>query len=316
MLPLPDFEDWLADRPHASERPPVAAAYRFADEAFREVGEAVAAHPGVVRARVLGLSGAGQPIWVFDVEDPGTPVEREILVFAGIHALEWISTEVAIDVLVEWIALPPPGVRLTVVPLLNPDGRARVEEDLRAGENRYRRGNQAKVDLNRDFEVNREAVAAWKALLPSRYHTSPAPLSQPETRALDALAADRRFDRAVSLHAFGGYLYHPWSGRWRRPPDYAEMHALGRQMEAAQAGHAYRTRQLARWGFFFRAQGTEIDHLYGRYGTSAWLIELTRSGIQPGRAGGGSFFRWYNPERSESHRARGVAAVRALALSP
>jgi hypothetical protein len=284
---------------------------------WREIADAIAAHPGVVEVEPIGTSTTGRPIWAFDVSDPGTVPTRDVLVFAGIHALEWISTEVAVDLLEEWIALPPPGVRLTVVPLLNPDGRARVERDLGAGENRYQRGNQAHVDLNRDYGVNREAVAVWRKVIPGRYSTSPAPLSQPETQALVQLAADRHFDRAASLHAFGGYLYHPWAGRWERPPDYEALHALGRAMETAQAGHAYRTRQLSRWGFFFRAQGAEIDHLYGEYGTEAWLIELTRSGLAPFREGGmSSYFRWYNPIHSEPHRARGVAALRALALAP
>ena len=51
--------------------------------------------------------------------------------------------------------------------------------------------------------------------------------------------------------------------------------ALGRAMEAAQGPRAYKTRQLSRWGFFFRAHGTEIDHLYAEYGTLSYLIELT-----------------------------------------
>ncbi|MBA2322265.1 MAG: hypothetical protein H0V89_14065 [Deltaproteobacteria bacterium] len=314
---FPDFVDWAADRIPLVDPPAMAASYRFADTAWVELAAAVRARPGTVEAYAIGESHRGEPIWAFDVSDPGTVPEREVLVFAGIHALEWISTEVALDVLHEWIALPPPGVRLTVVPILNPDGRRRVEGDLVVGANTYRRGNQGNVDLNRDFDVNREAVAVWKAVIPARYGTSAAALSQPESRALDSLANERRFDRAASLHAFGGYLYHPWSGRWARPPDYLDLHRLGREMETAQAGHAYRTRQLSRWGFFFRAHGTEIDHLYGKYGTSAWLIELTRSGLQPGKRDGmRAFFRWYNPERSTAHRQRGVAGVRALALAP
>ncbi len=317
-MPSPlDFVDWVESRPFAAEPPAVAAGYRFSDPMWQEIAAAMASHPGVARAHPIGESGNGGPIWAFDVTDPGTQATRDVLVFAGIHALEWISTEVAVDLLEEWIELPPPGLRLTVVPLLNPDGRDRVERDLLAGHNVYRRGNQQRIDLNRDFSVNREAEAVWRHVLPSRYTSSPAPLSQPETRAIDHLAAERRFDRAVSLHAFGGYLYHPWSGRWKRPADYAAFHATGRVMEAAQGGHAYRTRQLSRWGFFFRAQGTEIDHLYGEYGTSAWLIELTRSGLAPLKEGGmSSYFRWYNPIHSIAHRTRGVAAVRALALAP
>ena len=84
-------------------------------------------------------------------------------------------------------------------------------------------------------------------------------------------------------------------------------------MEAAQGPRAYKTRQLSRWGFFFRALGTEIDHLYGEYGTYAFLIELTRSGINPLKpADWKTRFRWYNPRKPTRHIDKGLAAVRAL----
>jgi hypothetical protein len=82
-------------------------------------------------------------------------------------------------------------------------------------------------------------------------------------------------------------------------------------MEAAQGGHAYRTRELSRWGFFFRAQGAEIDHLYGEYGTLAYLIELTRSGVDPLHPLQ-SYLRWYCPADPLPHVQRGVSALRAL----
>jgi hypothetical protein len=85
-------------------------------------------------------------------------------------------------------------------------------------------------------------------------------------------------------------------------------------MEAAQGAFAYRTRQLSRWGFFFRAQGTELDHLYAEHDIQTWLIEMTRSGfdIRRPRESIRSYFRWYNPTDPTRHRQRGVAALRAL----
>ena len=115
-----------------------------------------------------------------------------------------------------------------MIPLLNPDGRDKVEADLVAGRNNYRRGNEKNVDLNRDFAVNTEARAIWRFLIPGYYAHSEVPLSQPESQALDALAAREVYDRAVSLHAFGGFFYYPWSGRFSPPPDEADFMALGR----------------------------------------------------------------------------------------
>lgn len=310
----PALETWARALPNPEPVPGHAAGYRYSGAIFGQIAEWVRERPGVIEPEHIGTSAGGRPLWAFHVTEPGVPVGDQVLVLAGIHALEWISTEVAFDLLGELVALPPRGTRVTVVPLWNPDGRARVEGDLLEGRIQYRRGNERNVDLNRDFAVHREARAVWKIVIPGYYASSPAPLSQPESRAVDALLARERYDRAASLHAFGGYLYHPWSGAWRRPEDWASFVHTGRAMERAQTTGAYRTRQLSRWGFFFRAHGTELDHMYGQYGTQAWLVELTRSGfdIRRPRDSIRRVFRWYNPKNPEPHRKRGVAAMRAL----
>jgi len=310
------FTDYVATLPDAPVVE-VVGDYRFAAEDFGAVARAMAAHPGVAEAEQIGVTTAGVPVWAFHVR-PAHPT-RSVLVFAGIHAMEWISTEVATDLLVEAIAVPPPDVALTVIPLLNPDGRAKVERDLRGGHTRvYRRGNGPNVDLNRDFAVNRVARTPFRHVIPGYYETSPGALSQPESRALVALVGRERYTRAASLHAFGGYFYYPWSGRWRRPEDRADFITLGRAMEVAQGRRAYRTRQLSHWAFFFRAQGSEIDHLYGKYGTHAFLVELTRGGVRAGHLwrDAKTPFRWYNPVRRSRQVNRGLQAMRALVDTP
>ncbi len=305
---------WASTSVTADPTPEGAQGYRFTGELFSEVATAAQARPGAVTTLRLGTSHRGRPIWALQVTEPATVVEREVLVFAGLHALEWIGVEAATEWLLELIDEPPRGTRVTVVPVVNPDGRARVEADLLAGRNTYRRGNRNHVDLNRDFSAHRNESTAWQALLPRRYSTSPGPLSQPETRALEALADTIDFDVVISLHAFGGYLYHPWAGRWQRPEDWAAYVAAGRRMEEAQTAHAYRTRQLSRWGFFFRALGTELDHFAAVHGSQSWLIETTRSGWDPRRpfASVRTYFRWYNPRTPEPHSARVVAALRTF----
>jgi len=312
-----DFEEWAAQLPNPAESPGLSKDYQFTGHFFSRLAQRAAERPGVLTVEVIGKSVNQVPIVAFHVRDPVTPVSRKVLIFAGIHSLEWISTEVAVRLLEQLIDHPPEGVSVTVIPVLNPDGRARVERDLLAGENRYRRGNGKNIDLNRDFAVHRDAIAIWKAILPRRYASSPAPLSQPETRALDALAARERYHRAASLHAFGGFFYYPWSGRFARPPHHREFVALGRTMEAAMGPKAYKTKELSRWGFFFRAQGSEIDHLYGLYGTKAFLVEITRSGLNPFKPKTfKQYFRWYNPKHPEHHRDQVSRALRALINAP
>lgn len=306
-----DYLPWVETRTPAPHPEP---AYHFLADIHAEIAPLVRRSPGVVRPIELGTSLDGTPIWGFRVARVGDTPRRKLLVFANIHALEWVPSEVALAFLEEIAAFPVPGVEIVVVPSLNPDGRAKVEADLLAGRNAYRRGNRDNVDLNRDFAVNRTSDALWKALIPGRYATSPAPLSQPESRALDKLAAAERFDAAVSLHAFGGFIYYPWAGRWERAEDWKEFQRLGLIMQAGMGDHAYKPRQLSRWAFFFRGLGMELDHLYGTYGTRAFLVETTRSGLSPFRpAEWKNHFRLYNPRDPAPHVRRGVGLLRALA---
>ena len=301
-----------------SALPPPAAAYVAQDDLFERLEALAAEQPERLAEEELGRTIRGRPIRAFHVAPTGTATSS-LLVVAGIHAWEWIGTETADRFLRDLVVAPPEHVAVTVIPVLDADGRAATERAARQGRwEDFYRGNAANVDLNRDFPVNHEPRGPWSRILPGLVASSPAPLSQPESRALDALAARERYDTAVSLHSFGGYLYLPWAGAWERPDDWPELAELGRTMEAEQGRGAYKPRQLSRWGFFFRAHGTEIDHLYGTYGTRAFLIELTRTGLRPWHvlADRQVPFRWYDPEDPAPHVERGVRALHALVLAP
>lgn len=291
-------------------------AYHFAAEVYAAIDAVVTRSPGVVHPFVVGCTLEGAPIRGYAVRDPASAVTRRLLLIANIHALEWIPTEDALAFLLDYAAHPEPGVEVVVIPVVNVDGRRKVEADLLAGRNIYRRGNRDHVDLNRDWAVNRDSRAVWRYLLPSRYATSEGPLSQPETRAIDALLrshlspGDVPFSGFVSLHSFGGFIYYPWAGRWERAPDWPRLHAIAEAMQAGMGPHAYRPRQLSRWGFFFRGQGMEIDHVYGELGIPAFLVETTRSGLKR-PADLGVYFRWYNPRDPAPHVRSGVGMLRA-----
>ena len=288
--------------------------YQFLADIHARIAPLVAERPGVVAPFIAGRTVQQRPVWAFRVHDPMTPVQQKMLVFAGIHPMEWVGVEVAVAFLADAILHPPPGVEITVIPVLNVDRRLQVEDDLLRGERIYWRTNLNRVDLNRDFAVNRESEAIWQHILPGYYSTSPGPLSQPESQLIDRLAAQERYHVAVSMHCFGGYLYYPWAGHFDRPPDRAEFVALGEVMQRAQDSRAYRVQQLSHWGFFFRALGAEIDHLYGTYDTRAFLIEMTRSGIKPLQPDTWKDpFRSYNPIAPARHTRIGFQALHAMA---
>ena len=292
------------------------SAYAFYSELHAQIAQHVRERPGVIQPEKIGQTLEGRPIWAFHLSNPRQPIDRKVLITSQIHALEWMGAEVAVDLISALVVQPEPGVQVTIVPVINVDGRLRVEADLLAGRNLYRRGNAAHVDLNRDFAEQRAARAVWRHILPSYYRTSPDSLSQPESRAIASLAEREQFDRALSFHAAGGFIYTPWAGAWERPNDWGKMHALGLQMQAAQGRRPYRLVQLSRFLFFFRGHGMELDHLYARHGTHAFLVELTRGGFiwtQPSSFR--NYFRWYNPVDPAHHTAQGLSAALVLVRS-
>jgi hypothetical protein len=288
--------------------------YHSIGSAHEIISNTVQEYPGRIRPQVIGHTVNRHPIWAFHVKDPmGTP-EHRVLVFAGLHAMEWLGLDVCLEVLQVFAEHPPKNTEVIIVPWVNIDKRLLVEQDRIDGKVFYRRSNLNGVDLNRDYEINREATAIWRHLLPKRYTTSPGPLSQPESQAIEHLVSNNTIDAAISLHSFGGYLYYPWAALYRRVPDRETFVRLGQIMQNAQEGpFPYRVEQLTHWFFIFRIQGSEIDHLYGKYGIHAFLIELTYTGVRlfDPDTWNDSFY-LYNPKEPQQDLQRGVAAVLAL----
>ncbi|MFD1953470.1 M14 family metallocarboxypeptidase [Paenibacillus thailandensis] len=172
---------------------------------------------------------------------------------ASFHANEWMTSALLMRFLDEWGAACLTGapearlyreVTLWAVPMVNPDG---VELSLYgvSKDNPYRSkllewngGNEAfdqwKANI-RGVDLNDQFPAHWEEELrrrgtkgPSpRDYPGPYPLSEPEARALAAMALRFPFDTVLALHTQGKEIY--WNYRDYEPP-YAERLAdrLGR----------------------------------------------------------------------------------------
>ena len=113
-----------------------------------------------LRVLVIGRSSEGRPIEAIEVGDSAARVK--LLVVGCIHGNE--QGGIAIARRLEQI-IPPPGIDLWIVPVLNPDG---VAADTRQ--------NAHGVDLNRNFPWR------WRDL-EGIYDSGSRPLSEPEVRA-------------------------------------------------------------------------------------------------------------------------------------
>jgi len=266
------------------------------------------------RARCIGRSVAGEPMWMLEIgpADAG----RVSVLLAGIHPIEWIGVETGAALLARLVADPPRDRRVLAFPLINVDGYRTVESNLRAGRRRFVRANHHGVDLNRNWPTHFRSRRRppWSRLFGWNWGGS-TPLSEPEVAAVAAAIddADRGapVDVALSLHSIGEKVLTPWGGRWRAPADRARLRRAAARVRA-RLGGAYAAVQSSHWVPGAMAHGMELDHMYGHHGAVALLVELSRGGatlrrpaslIQP--------FRWFNP----AHPGR-IAARAAIALEP
>ncbi len=287
---MPPFFHWaetLAEPPTARTRPHLT--YRAL---WRQFAELSRAHANVAVAE-LGHSAGGEPLWAITV---GTG-PRTVFVVAGLHAMEHVGPATALA-LVDRAARGAAGwsdCRLVVVPVANPDGYRAAESLLARGSRRFVRRNRRGVDLNRNFAVGWDDQYYLNRLLRPVFAPGDAPLSEPETRAVDQLVARERPDYAVSLHAFGEQIYYPYAGTDETPPHEARLRAIAEQMAARQPDRRYAVMQLGRRSRLFKACGSEIDHFYGRYGALAFLIEI---GAGPRLRAPSTWlhpYRWFTP---------------------
>lgn len=261
---------------------------------------ALAAALGDARERgaeltTIGASIEHRPIFSVTV---GPPTRDVTLVIAGLHPMEWIGVAVALGLA---RALVEPGAarrRVVIVPLVNPDGYARVEADQRAGRRALVRTNARGVDLNRNFPTS---------FTPRRARALPGPLgwghgerarSEPEVDAVCALADDvtrggARLARALSLHSAGRKVLYPYGGRLAAPLD-VDAHRRAAASLVCAFGDGYSIDQSSRWVPGAFAPGMEIDHLHDRHGALALLVECR--GGRPSRARDAlDPFRLFNP---------------------
>ena len=95
------FGDWLGDQPRREPQYDTIESYRTSAAAFWEIGRAMDAHPGTARVEAIGQSIQQVPIWAFHLGPEPADADHSVLIFANLHALEWIGTDVAVDLLLE-----------------------------------------------------------------------------------------------------------------------------------------------------------------------------------------------------------------------
>lgn len=136
-----------------------------------------------METRIFGHSPTGLPI-LSHHSSGGT---KRLLVLGGVHGDEHEGVWTAFSLLDSLIKSPIPHLNAVLVPIFNVDGVLNNE-----------RTNSRGVDLNRNLPTQ-----DWSPEIKTpRYHPGPAPLSEPENKALVSCINNIKPQLIISLHSW------------------------------------------------------------------------------------------------------------------
>ena len=217
-----------------------------------------AQHPTIAALEVFGTSVQGRELFGLRISgNVGVEENEPELVFWGaIHGSEYAAGEVpytyALHLLDNYGSDPSvtqfvDSNEIWVIPLINPDG---YENGTR--------NNANNVDLNRDFSYEWDGEGA-----------SPAPHSQPETRAVFQFCQSQNITLASTFHCSGNVLFYPWGFSSNATGDAAVIQQVGGQYSSA-ASYA-----LSNSWADYETHGELLDLVYGGFGGLCFTTEIS-----------------------------------------
>lgn len=134
---------------------------------------------------ILGSSPQRLPIVAYQFGKAAA--HRHVLILGGVHGDEPEGVAAALGLLEKWRQHFPYQLRITLVPMFNPEGVL----------NKHRLNSNG-VDLNRNLPTK-----DWSPEVATpRYNPGPKPLSEPENQALTRFIEQNQLDFILSLHSW------------------------------------------------------------------------------------------------------------------
>lgn len=265
-------------------------AYHTYDTLLRDMRALAAAHPDICTLADLGPTWettrglANRRVWGLHIKQGDAAAKPGVAFVAAQHAREIVTPEIALAVarmlldgygsdaalttLVE-------GRDIWIVPMVNPDGHARVVrgEDWRKNTNANTllgfAGIEATgpgVDLNRNFPFHwGEEGASTKPDSPTYRGRSAG--SEPETQALHRLLTSRKFTYLMAYHSYSNLIMWPWGYTDAPPPD-PRLPAIGKKLGALTGYVPKQSKDL------YLTSGGITDWAFGQLGTLAFTTEI------------------------------------------
>jgi len=282
--------------------------YPSPEAARLEMDDLIFRYPARVDSEIIGSSTEGRPLVAYRIHADGrddTASRPRLLITSHLHAVEFIGSYVARGIarrLVEGygedreITTLLDRADVWVVPLLNPDGAARVWKRAGWSGLGWSRFTANGVDPNRNFPALPLAGrGGWNAASGrpgSAYYRGPQPLSEPECMALAQLCLAQRFCGAINFHSFGGVVFLPALQGDDREKAKRAFAVFQGPFQSRQ--RACRYRPVAERSA--RITGQLDPFLLDAFGTPSVTVEVSRPGWQlllPWRTF--NVFWWANP---------------------
>jgi hypothetical protein len=224
-------------------------AYRGNDAVQAELRVVASSSPALVTLHDLGPSWEGRRLIAARVTSPSGGSKPAALYLSDYHAREVVTPELALRTLrffAEAYGRDPLITRLLdtrelwIVPLVNPDGYARVEAGAEwwrknanptasCGPNPGQPANPSHpgVDLNRNHAYAWNAGGGAGTNPCDETYQGPGPASEPETQAVQRLVASTAATVLISWHSYGNLVLWPPTSRVDPQPADPVFAALG-----------------------------------------------------------------------------------------
>ena len=195
-------------------------------------------------------------------------VQFTLMVVCGIHAREANYTRKVCNSIISDLGTHSLRTnyrtRVVVVPLANPDGYAIAAANSSMS---CWRCNKNMVDLNRNFPIatfspsnNTARRIENHAPKGSQEYPGPTPLSEWETRDLDAIMREYKPDMLISVHTGTLAIFPPYDFTTEKPPDYGRMIQVAHWLRDGVCPECFVGRSVTFLGY--RAYGTLTDYAF------------------------------------------------------